>query len=151
MWLGTPMPKFFEGYIKTCKKLHPDWEYRFWTEKDLDKLSYNKEVVQNLIYKGTTFQEYLNDNKLTEKEHEEKELLPEALKRLNAGIILSKIAESEKLSVTPEELEMRILVLKNQYSDDIMRKNLETEEGRRSVASRLLTEKTLSKIKSFIE
>lgn len=110
-----------------------------------------KEFTQNLIYKGSTVQEFLTENNLTDKEHEERELLPEATKRLNAGIVLSKIAEAEKITVTPEELEMRIQVLKNQYSDSVMQNNLDTEDGRRSVASRLLTEKTISKIKSYIK
>jgi len=110
-----------------------------------------KEFIQNLMYKGTTIQEFLNENKMSEKEHEEKDLLQEAIKRLNAGIILSKIAEAENLTVTPEELELRIQVLKNQYSDEVMRNNLETEDGRRSVASRLLTEKTLSKLKNYVK
>lgn len=59
MWLGSPMPKFFESYIKTCQKLHPDWEYRFWTEKDLHKLSYNKEVVQNITKRLDITKDYL--------------------------------------------------------------------------------------------
>jgi trigger factor len=109
-----------------------------------------RDLNQNLIYRGQTYQEYLENSDLTEKEHREKELLPEAKRRLVAGIALSEIADKEKITVTPEELELRLQILKGQYaSDPTMQQEIQTDEGRRTVAGRLLTEKTLAKLKSY--
>ncbi|OON81413.1 glycosyltransferase family 32 protein [Streptomyces tsukubensis] len=36
VWLGGPMPERFQAYSRTWRHHHPDWEYRLWTEDDLD-------------------------------------------------------------------------------------------------------------------
>ncbi|MEQ9116434.1 MAG: glycosyltransferase [Rickettsiales bacterium] len=36
LWVGPkPIPKEFLQRAKACQKLHPDWEYKLWREKDL--------------------------------------------------------------------------------------------------------------------
>jgi trigger factor len=110
----------------------------------------DREFRQNLMYRGQTFQEYLESAGLTEEEYKEKELTPVAEDRLKAGLILSEIAEVEKITITPEELEIRIQVMKGQYaSDTSMQEELEKPENRREVAARLLTEKTIQKLVSL--
>lgn len=106
----------------------------------------DKEFRQNLIYRGQTFQEYLESTELTEEEYREQELKTAASERLKAGLALSEVADIEKITITAEELEIRIQVLKGQYGDDSMHAELEKPENRREVASRLLTEKTVNKI-----
>lgn len=49
LWIGGDLPKFFQQYIDTCKKTNPGWEYKLWTEKDLQTLSYNKDVEAKLF------------------------------------------------------------------------------------------------------
>lgn len=103
-----------------------------------------RELRQNLTYRGLTYQEYCENYGITEEEQREKEVLPEAKRRLKAGLVLSEIAEKENITVTPEELEIRLQLLKGQYqSDPQMQAELDKPENRRDIAARLLTEKTI--------
>jgi len=37
IWVGNkPIPKIYQKFMKSWKKNHPDWEYRLWTDKDVD-------------------------------------------------------------------------------------------------------------------
>ena len=58
LWIGSPIPKFFEQYIHTCKEQNPGWEYRLWTEKELQKLSYNKDIIKALSSKKNVTKDY---------------------------------------------------------------------------------------------
>ncbi len=109
--------------------------------------SLDKEFKQNLTYRGETFKEYLENSSQTEEEYTKNELKPAAEERLRAGLALSEVAEKEKISVTPEDLEIRIQVMKGQYaSDKKMQDELDKPENRRDIASRLMTEKTIAKL-----
>lgn len=35
IWLGSPLPDEYRDYARTWQLLHPTWEYRLWTDKDL--------------------------------------------------------------------------------------------------------------------
>lgn len=35
IWLGSPLPTRFRGYIDTWRKHHPHWEFKLWTEDNL--------------------------------------------------------------------------------------------------------------------
>lgn len=59
LWFGSKLPRFFENYVETCKQVNPGWEYKFWTEKDLDKISYNKDVVHALKDRLDVTKDYL--------------------------------------------------------------------------------------------
>lgn len=106
------------------------------------------EERQNLMYRGQTWQEYLEAEDETEESHRKK-LRGDAEKRVKAGLVLSEIAQAEKLTVTPEELEIRLQILKGQYPDPQMQAEIDKPENRRDIISRLLTEKTLAKLKSY--
>lgn len=109
----------------------------------------DREFKQNLLYRGETLAEYLENSSQTEEEYRTKELQPAAEERLKAGLVLSEIAELEKITVTPEELEIRMQIMKGQYSDPKMQAELEKPEARREVASRLVTEKTIAKLVGY--
>jgi trigger factor len=104
------------------------------------------EVRQNLVYRGQTWQEMLDTTGKTEGEYEETELKPEAERRVKTGLVLAEISVAEKLEVSPEELEVRMQILKGQYQDAAMLAELEKPEARREIASRLLTEKTVQRL-----
>lgn len=39
IWLGSSkIPPLYQNYLNECKKLHPDWEFKFWNDKDIDDL-----------------------------------------------------------------------------------------------------------------
>lgn len=109
----------------------------------------DREFKQNLLYRGQTMTEYLESTGQTEEDYRKKELLPAAEERLKAGLVLSEIAELEKITVTPEELEIRMQIMKGQYTDAKMQAELEKPESRREIASRLVTEKTIAKLVGY--
>jgi trigger factor len=110
-------------------------------EEELERLE--QEERRNLVYRGQTWQEHLEGEGVTEEEHKERNR-PGAAERVKAGLVLSEIAEKEKVDVTNEEVEMQINLLKGQYTDEKMREELDKPENRRDIVSRLLTEKTIA-------
>ncbi len=100
---------------------------------------------QNLTYRGITLAEYLKQEGYeNEGSWREKELLPQAQRRVGVGLVLAEIAEKEKLQVSQEELESRISLYKQQYQQSAG--EFEQPEMRREVVSRLLTEKTVDRL-----
>jgi trigger factor len=100
---------------------------------------------QNLVYRGQTWEEHLTEEGITAEEHHEQKR-PEAERGIRASLLLAEIAEAEGLDVTPEELEIRMQLLKGQYPDQGMQAELDKPENRRDIASRMLTEKTVAKL-----
>lgn len=35
MWVGSPLPLHLAAMMGTWKTLHPDWEYRYWTNRNM--------------------------------------------------------------------------------------------------------------------
>jgi trigger factor len=115
-------------------------------EEQIDRLE--EEEKRNLVYRGQTWQEHLDAEGVTEKEHRERQKSDAEL-RVKAGLVLSEIADKEHLSVEPEELEIRIQMLKGQYKDPAMVAELDKPENRQDIAARLLTEKTIAKLVDY--
>ena len=109
-----------------------------------------EEEKRNLTYRGQTWQEHLKDEGATEEEHLEKQR-PNALLRVKGGLILGEISDKENITVTPEEFEMRMQLLKGQYTDPAMQAELDKAESRRDIMSRMLTEKTLTKLAEYAQ
>jgi len=108
-----------------------------------------KELKQNLTYRGQTFNEYLEEEKLTENELKTKRLRPEALERLKNSIVLSEIAEAEKLDVTIDEINSRIEQIRAQYTDATSREEIDKPEFKQQTGSRLLAEKTINQLVNY--
>lgn len=89
-------------------------------------------------------------NKTEEELHQElhDELQPLALKRVKRGLVLGKIAEEEKIEVSPAEIDAETeRMLASLGSDrEKLQKTLNTPEVRESVADRLLTSKTIERL-----
>ncbi len=107
------------------------------------------ELKQNLSYRGQTIKEFLDAKQTTEEQYKEKELKPQAEERVKASIVLAEIAEKEKIEVTPEELEIRMQVLKGQYTDPQMQAELSKPEAKQNIASRMLSEKTVAQLAAY--
>lgn len=103
------------------------------------------EEKRNLIYRGQTWQEHLAAEGVSEQQHRDRQR-PTAAERVKAGLVLSEIAKSENLQVSPEELEIRLKILKGQYQDPKMQAELDKPENRQDIAARLLTEKTIAQL-----
>jgi len=108
------------------------------------------ELKQNLTYRAQTFDDYLSSEGIDENSYR-LDIREDALQRVKAGLVLAEIAEAENIQVTKEELDIRIGVLKGQYQDKKMLDELDKAESRRDIASRMMSEKTIAKIKSYNE
>lgn len=108
------------------------------------------EEKRNIVYRGQTWQEHLKEEGVTAEQHRDKQR-PGAELRVKAGLILGAVADKEKVDVTPEELEIRIQILKGQYPDAAMQAELDKPENRRDIHTRMLTEKTLDKLRGYAQ
>lgn len=106
------------------------------------------EEKRNLTYQGQTWAEHLELEGQTEEEHRTAKR-PQAEERVKMGLILAEVADREKIVVTPEELEIRIQILKGQYQDPAMQAELDKAENRQDIASRIMTEKTIAKLVEY--
>lgn len=115
-------------------------------DEQVDRME--REERQNLVYRGQTWQEHLAEEGLTEEQHRQKNRQPAEL-RVKAGLVLTEIAEAEHVTVEPEELNLQIEAMKRQYPDEKMQAELDKPENRRDIMSRLLSQKTLAKLKTY--
>jgi trigger factor len=115
-------------------------------EEEINRLE--DEEKRNLTYRGQTWQEHLAEEGITAEQHRERQK-PQAEERIKGGLVLSEIATAEGISVSPEELDERIKLLRGQYQDQAMQAELEKPQARRDIEARLLTEKTIHKLSEY--
>jgi len=115
---------------------------------DEQVLAAEEEEKRNLTYQGQTWQEHLKAEGITEEQHRQRQR-PAAEERVRAGLALSEIAERENIQVAPEELEIRLQLLKGEYKDPRMQAELDKPQNRQDIANRLLTEKTLARLTDY--
>lgn len=115
-------------------------------DEEIDRIE--EEEKRSVVYRGQTWQEHLDAEGISAEEHRERQRTGAEL-RVKAGLILGEIAHAEKLQVTPEELEIRLMLLKGQYQDPAMLAELEKPESRRDIQNRMMTEKTLDYLRSI--
>lgn len=106
--------------------------------------SIERDMLQNLLYRGLTFEAYLTDQKLTYEQWQDKEVKPAAEKRVKTGLMLAELSKIEKIEVSQGELNARLKELMKQYPN--LRDQLNTPEARRDIANRALTEKTVERL-----
>ena len=116
-------------------------------EREIDRMEADER--QNLGYRGQTWQEHLKAEGVSEEEHRARNR-EQAERRVKAGLVLAEIAEQEKVEVTADELQLRLGLLRGQHQDKAMLAELDKPENQREIASRLLTEKTLELLKSYV-
>jgi trigger factor len=108
-----------------------------------------EELKRNLTYRGQTPQEFFEAEGTTEEKYIEEVLKPQAQKQIKGSLMLSEIASAENIMVTPEELEIRMQILKGQYQDPQMQAELDKPEAQKDIATRILTEKVLTKLEEY--
>lgn len=107
------------------------------------------DLKRNLTYRGQTYQEFLEQEGLTDELYKTTIAKPQAERQVKTSLILAEIAEAENLHITPEELDVRLQLLKGQYQDPAMQENLDKPESRNEIASKILTEKVLQKLEEY--
>lgn len=115
-------------------------------DEQIDRIE--MEERQNLTYRGQTWEEHLAEEGVTAEEHKEQKR-PAAEQRVKVGILLSEIADAEGVEVTPEEVEIRLQLMKGQYRDQTAQAELDKPEALRDIENRIRTEKTLEKLKGY--
>ncbi len=100
-----------------------------------------QEQRQNLMYRGQTWEEFLKAESKTEDEYKQS-LRADAEIRVKAGFVLTEISDKEDVTVTPEEVDARLQLMRAQYADARMQAELDKPEARRDIAGRILSEKT---------
>ena len=110
-----------------------------------------RDLQQNLAYRGQTFPELLEVEGKNEEQYRKEVVRPKAEERVKISLVLSEIAEAEKIEVTNEELDMRMQTLKTQYTDPSMQAELNKPNARRDIASRIMTEKTIGKLVEYTQ
>lgn len=107
------------------------------------------EEKRNLAYRGQTWQEHLEAEGVDEAAHREQKRESATL-RVKIGLLLGEIANLEKITVSPEELEIRLQLLKGQYQQDPnMQAELSKPENQRDIQTRMMTEKTVDKLRDY--
>lgn len=114
--------------------------------EQLDRME--QEERQNLMYQGQTWQEHLELKGVTEEEYR-KQNREQAELRAKAGLALSEIAELEQLTVDQNEFDIQLEAMKQRYTDAEMQAELQKPENQREIVSRILTQKTLDKLKEL--
>ncbi|MFA5003934.1 MAG: trigger factor [Candidatus Saccharimonadales bacterium] len=115
-------------------------------DEEIDRME--AEEKRNLMYRGQTWAEHLAEEGVSEEEHHERQR-ELATNRVKSGLVLAEVAEREQVIVTPEELDLRMQILKGQYTDPQMQAELNKPEARRDILNRLVSEKTLAKLVEY--
>jgi trigger factor len=131
-----------EAIAKKTKAAIPDALLEEEVERQIAQLK------QNVMYRGQTWQEFLEGEKKTEEEYRES-IKPVAELRVTAGLALSDIAELEGISVTNDDVDIRMQLLRGQYQDPAMQAEFDKPETRREIAQRILSEKTIAKLTDY--
>lgn len=117
-------------------------------QSQLDKMMTDME--QNLGYRGLDMEKY---QQLSGKSREdiEKELRPQAEKRVALALILTEIAKIEKLDVTHDEIHAELERLKMQYPDPTVQAELNNKAIEEDIYNHLMASKTIERILSFVD
>jgi trigger factor len=116
-------------------------------DQELSRLE--DEEKRSLTYRGQTWAEHLSEEGISAEQHRERQR-PAAENRIKAGLILGEISSREKIEVSEAELKARIDSLKNQYQDQNMQAELDSEDGQRDIHSRLMIEKTITYLRTQV-
>lgn len=106
-----------------------------------------QDFTQNLMYRGMTIDQYIESQGFKNRDDwVAKELRPTAEKRVKNGLILAELSRAEKITVTDGEIDTRQAQVVEQYNDPTLKSQFESQEARRDIANRLVTEKTLDRL-----
>jgi trigger factor len=110
--------------------------------------SIERDMTQNLMYQGLTLDQYVQNKGFENREKWlETEVHDTAKKRVQAGLVLSKLSKVESIKATGDELAEHINLYKKEYAnDDQMAAQFDKPEAQRDIANRLLTEKTVDRL-----
>lgn len=112
--------------------------------------SLRNETEQNLKNNGLTIEKYLQLQGQKPQEFEET-LQKEAKKRVQLGLVLRHVIESEKIQVSDAELEQEMSKLRAQYTDPKMQEELTHDHFLQDLKNHLLTTKAIAKLVQYAQ
>lgn len=106
-----------------------------------------RDFAQNLMYRGITLQQYLEQKGQSEEDWRKGELREQAIRRVQVGLALAELSKVENIEVNGKELDERLQEMLQRYGSDAkLREQLDTHEARRDLANRMITEKTVDRL-----
>ena len=111
--------------------------------------SLKKELEQNITYRGMTPEMYYEQENTTEEDYTKEKLTPQAKKRVQVGLVLSEVVNIEGISISDDEVDIRVQLLQGQYQDPQMQAQLASPEGKQDLANRMLTEKAVNTLYDY--
>jgi len=110
--------------------------------------SIEQDFQQNLTYRGLSIDAYVESQGFKDADDwREQEVKPTAVKRVQAGLVLSEVTKAEAITLTEKEINDHVEIHKQQYlNDPETLKRFETNEVRRDVANHYMTEKTIGRL-----
>ena len=105
-----------------------------------------EDILRNLQARGTTLEDYLKHSKQT-KESWEKDVKEAAKNRVIGHIVVAKLGEELKITVTDKEVEQQVAELQHVYAKSPeMLADLQTPEAVASIRNRIRVNKTMDKL-----
>jgi trigger factor len=108
------------------------------------------ELSQRLAASGLDMDKYLQLQNKTQ-EDIEKELRPEAERRVGLAMVLGEVAKEEKITVSAQEVDAEIEELRKRYTDPQMQEELQHSHVREDVYNHLMAGKTINKLVSYAQ
>lgn len=108
------------------------------------------EMSQRLAQSGVTLEQYLEMQKKSQ-EDLEKELRPDADKRVKLALALSEIAKVEKMTVDNQEIEDEIGRIRTQYTDPKMQEELNSAQVKEDIYNHLMATKVIRKLVEYAQ
>ncbi len=108
------------------------------------------ELEQNLAYSGLDMAKYLDLSGKTA-EQMDAEMMPEAERRVALAMVLTEVADAEKLSVSGKDLDAEIERMKLQYKDEATQKELEDPNTREEIYNHLMASRVIAKLVEYAE
>jgi trigger factor len=108
------------------------------------------ELEQNLASSGLNLPKYLDLSGKTQ-EDMDKEMRPEAERRVGLAMVLTEVASAENLSVSAEELDAELARLKQDYPDPGTRAELDNPTTREEVYNHLMASRVIAKLVSYAD
>lgn len=109
-----------------------------------------QEFRQNLTYRGTTLEKFLENTDKTYETWRKEELEPAAETRVKAGLALAEIAKELEIKITDSEVEDQINQLRTQYAkNESTIKQLDNPRVVHDIRSNLITKKAIDWLVEF--
>jgi len=110
--------------------------------------SIEQDFAQNLLYRGLTLESYVRTTEYkNEDDWREKEVKPNAERRVKASLVLNQLSKDEKITLNDADIDEHVEVHKKQYANNPEAlKQFESPEVRRDIANHYVMEKAIERL-----